>query len=61
MVARGVSVPPLPTCHSMFTNVVLLRSAGYLNAIAQRGDLLVEPSFSRMGSESIFTTIPSTP
>ena len=61
MVARGVSVPPLPTCHSTCSSVVGLRSAGYLNATAQRGALLVLPSRSRKSSRSTFTTKPSTP
>ena len=60
IVARGVMVPPLPTCHSTFSSTVSFCSAGYLNATAQRGLLEVKPSFSCSSKRSMRTTMPST-
>src|SRR5215475_7506970 len=57
--ATGVSVPVLPTCTIMsFTTVVSCR-AGYLNAIAHRGDFDVNPSSFCMPIEFTFNTTPS--
>src|SRR5262249_56403357 len=57
--ATGVSVPVLPTCTIMsFTNVCSCL-AGYLNAIAHRGDFDVKPSSFCMPIEFTFTTTPS--
>src|SRR5262249_27247928 len=57
--ATGVSVPVRPTrTITSFTTVVSCR-AGYLNAIAQRGDLDVNPSSFCMPIDFTFTTTPS--
>ena len=45
--AVGVNTPVRPTATSMLRKVVSLTSGGYLNAMAQRGNLLVEPIRSR--------------
>ena len=60
MVARGVSVPPFPTCHAICRRTVGFFSAGYLNATAQRGAFAVTPSSRWSANESTFTTMPST-
>ena len=59
IVARGVSVPFLPTCQSTFSSTVTPCSAGYLYAMAQRGALLVLPASRWSWSGSTFTTAPS--
>ena len=41
--ATGVSTPVRPTCTRMSCNLVCTRSASYLKAMAQRGDLAVNP------------------
>ena len=45
--AVGVSTPVRPTATSMLRKIVSLTSGGYLKAMAQRGNLLVEPIRSR--------------
>ena len=42
--AYGVTRPVRPTLTRMSSSLVLTSSGGYLNAIAQRGARLVEPS-----------------
>ena len=41
MLARGVSLPDLPTCQSTLMSFVTACSAAYLYAMHQRGNLLV--------------------
>ena len=55
----GVSTPVRPTATSMLRSVVSLTSGGYLKAIAQRGNLLVEPIRSRCAKLFTFITAPS--
>ena len=57
--AVGVSTPVRPTATSMLRKVVSLTSGGYLNAMAQRGNLLVEPIRSRWAKSLTLMTAPS--
>ena len=57
--ATGVNTPVRPTWTRMSRNLVSTRSASYLKAMAQRGDLAVNPSRSRWAKESTFITAPS--
>src|SRR5262249_55543137 len=57
--ATGVNVPVLPTCTMMSFTTVCSCRAGYLYAIAHRGDFDVNPSSFCMPTEFTFTTTPS--
>jgi hypothetical protein len=57
--AYGVTRPVRPTLTRMSTSLVLTSSGGYLNAIAQRGARLVEPSRRCTEIWSTLTTTPS--
>ena len=57
--AVGVRTPVRPTATSMLRSVVSFTSGGYLNAIAQRGNLLVEPIKSRCAKSFTLITAPS--
>jgi len=58
-IATGVMVPVRPTLISRPVTGVIAWLAGNLKAIAQRGNLDVEPSARRWWNESTFTTTPS--
>ena len=56
-IANGVAAPVRPMLISMRCSIAIFRSAGNLNAVAQRGNFEVYPSFSRRaGSFSLITT-----
>jgi hypothetical protein len=57
--AYGVTRPVRPTFTGMSSSRVVAVSGGYLNAIAQRGARLVEPSRRWTATSSTFTTTPS--
>ena len=57
--ANGVTRPVRPTLTWMSSSLVLTSSGGYLNAIAQRGARLVEPSRRCAAISSTLTTTPS--
>ena len=57
--ATGVSLPVLPTWHSMRASRVTACSASNLYARAHRGNLLVTPSLSRWAKSSTLMTMPS--
>ena len=57
--ATGVSAPVLPTLTSMACTTVVACRAANLNAMAQRGWCVVEPSRRCSSSVSTFTTTPS--
>ncbi len=57
--AYGVAAPVRPTLTWIALSRVVTRSAENLNAIAQRGNLLVEPSVPRSASRSTLITTPS--
>ncbi len=57
--ATGVSVPSLPIWISMLTSLVSPCSAANLNAITQRGDFEVVPSFFLCAKSLILITMPS--
>src|SRR5256885_7657039 len=57
--ATGVSVPVRPTCTIMSFTTVCSCRAGYLYAIAHRGDFDVNPSSFCTAIEFTFTTTPS--
>ena len=57
--ANGVTAPVRPTLTSIFLSSVVFCSAGNLNAIAHRGNLLVLPSARRRSISSTLTTTPS--
>ena len=59
MTPKGVTRPVRPTLTSIESSLALTSSGGYLNAIAQRGALLVEPSRRWRETSSTFTTTPS--
>jgi len=59
MTANGVTRPVRPTLTWMSSSLVVTSSGGYLNAIAQRGARLVEPSRRCTEISSTFTTTPS--
>ena len=54
-----MTAPVRPTFTSIFGSSVVFCSAGNLNAIAQRGNLLVAPSARRCAYESTLMTTPS--
>ena len=56
---NGVTRPVRPTLTWMSSSLVLTSSGGYLNAIAQRGARLVEPSRRCTATSSTLTTTPS--
>ena len=57
--ATGSQHPGTSDLDQDVVQLVSTRSASYLKAMAQRGDLAVNPSRSRWASESTFTTAPS--
>ena len=57
--AKGVARPVRPMETMMRRRSVVRSSGGYLNAMAQRGALEVEPSSRCSASSSTFTTSPS--
>ena len=57
--ANGVTAPVRPTFTAICFSSVVFCSAGNLNAIAQRGNLLVVPSARRRSSASTLITTPS--
>ena len=57
--AVGVSTPVRPTVTSISRTTVSLTSGGYLNAMAQRGNLLVLPSAVRSARLLTLMTAPS--
>ncbi len=59
IIPNGVTRPVRPTLTSMESSLVVTSSGGNLNAIAQRGDLAVEPSWSCTVRSSSLTTTPS--
>ena len=56
---NGVTRPVRPTLTRISRSLALTSSGGYLNAIAQRGARLVEPSRRWSATSSTFTTTPS--
>ena len=58
-IATGVKAPVRPTCTVMSSTSVSTCRAAYLNAIAQRGALAVNPSRRWCGMLSTFSTTPS--
>ena len=59
MTPYGVTRPVRPTLTRISRRTVLTSSGGYLNAIAQRGARLVEPSRRWSPTSSTLTTTPS--
>ena len=59
MTPNGVTRPVRPVLTSIESSLALTSSGGYLNAIAQRGARLVEPSRRCSETSSTFTTTPS--
>ena len=57
--AVGVSTPVRPTVTSISRTTLSLTSGGYLNAIAQRGNLFVLPSVRRAARSLTLMTAPS--
>ena len=57
--AVGVSTPVRPTVTSMSRTTLSLTSGGYLNAMAQRGNLLVLPKVRRAARSLTLMTAPS--
>ena len=57
--ANGVTRPVRPTPSRIAISLLLTSSGGYLNAIAHRGALLVEPRRRWIETSSTFTTTPS--
>ena len=56
---NGVTRPVRPVLVRISRSLALTSSGGYLNAIAQRGARLVEPSRRWRVTSSTFTTTPS--
>ena len=56
---NGVTRPVRPVLTSIARSLALTSSGGYLNAIAQRGARLVEPSRRCSATSSTLTTTPS--
>ena len=57
--AVGVSTPVRPTVTSISRTTLSLTSGGYLNAIAQRGNLFVLPKVRRAARSWTLMTAPS--